>query len=314
VQIGIAAVLTPFLTPFAIAAGFATAAAGIAGATAAFASAAIVTGLSGGNLSQVLRAGVIAGVTAFAFSPLPAASFANPLAYAENVAGSALVGCGSSVASGGSCGSGAAAGAVSAGLSPITQGLFPNAASDLGQRIGGTIVQATAGGLASVAGGGKFENGAVTGAFQYLIALGPMSQSKNWEDSYDADFRPGAFEHILDRHGDPYAQSLDPKAGQFTKEYSNPTALNELADQVIGSPDATVNGNGKNTMFFGAVFWRDNDTGRTFPALVGMTGAYEGRPSMPTNLVAVVVNPAGQVITMFPTDSTYAASRGAILP
>ncbi|MDR3564806.1 MAG: hypothetical protein P4N59_25705, partial [Negativicutes bacterium] len=83
--------------------------------------------------------------------------------------GHALVGCGSSVASGGSCGSGALSGGVGAALSPITQSMFPNARTDFGQRIGGTIIEATAGGLASVAGGGKFANGAVTGAFGYLF-------------------------------------------------------------------------------------------------------------------------------------------------
>jgi hypothetical protein len=85
------------------------------------------------------------------------------VAYAENVAGSALVGCASSAASGGSCGSGAAAAAASAGLAPVTNSLFQNANNDIGERIGGTIVQATVGGLAFVAGGGKFANGAVTG-------------------------------------------------------------------------------------------------------------------------------------------------------
>jgi hypothetical protein len=96
----------------------------------------------------------------------------NPVGYAENVAGSALVGCASPAASGGSCGSGAAAGAVSAGFAPLTATLFPNASGNLGERIGGTFVQATAGGLASVAGGGKFANGAVTGAFGYLVSFG----------------------------------------------------------------------------------------------------------------------------------------------
>src|ERR1700733_9939690 len=67
-----------------------------------------------------------------------------------------------------------AAGAVSAGFS---QGLFPNARTDLSQEIGGTIIQATAGGLASVAGGGKFANGAVTGAFGYLVAIGAANRS-----------------------------------------------------------------------------------------------------------------------------------------
>jgi hypothetical protein len=39
----------------------------------------------------------------------------------------------------------------------------------MGDRIGGTIMSSVAGGLASVAGGGKFENGAVTAAFGYLF-------------------------------------------------------------------------------------------------------------------------------------------------
>jgi hypothetical protein len=82
-----------------------------------------------------------------------------------------------------------AAGAVSAGFSPITQGLFPNARTDLSQEIGGTIIQATAGGLASVAGGGKFANGAVTGAFGYLVAIGAANRSATTSsgDPYDAN-------------------------------------------------------------------------------------------------------------------------------
>jgi hypothetical protein len=148
----------------------------IPGATflVAAASAAIVTGLSGGNLGQILRAGVIAGATVLASGFL-----------GGGIPAQAAIGCGASLASGGSCGSGAAAGAISAGLSPVTQALFPSAANDLGQRIGGTIIQATAGGLASVAGGGKFANGAATGAFGYLVALGPMRQQSSNPESGD---------------------------------------------------------------------------------------------------------------------------------
>jgi hypothetical protein len=130
----------------------------------------------------MFKAGAIAGVTAFAFGGVnnlaPVQAFGatfDPTAYAENVAGSALVGC---AASGGSCGSGAAAAAVSAGLTPVTNSMFQNAKYDIGERIGGTIAQATAGGLASVAGGGKFANGAVTGAFQYLVELGPVGDPR----------------------------------------------------------------------------------------------------------------------------------------
>jgi RHS repeat-associated protein len=177
VQIAINIVLTPFVGPV------------LAAATAAF----VVTGLSGGNIGQMLRAGAIAGATAVAFAgvnslaPVQALGDGfNAALYAQNVAGSALVGCASSAASGGSCASGAAAAAVSAGLAPGTNSLFPNARSDVGERIGGTIVQASVGGLASVAGGGKFANGAVTSSFQYLVSLGPVTSRKDPMDAMGA--------------------------------------------------------------------------------------------------------------------------------
>jgi RHS repeat-associated protein len=140
---------------------------------AAAASAAIVTGLSGGNLGQMLRAGAIAGATAFAFSMVgditlgpahaspafdsPDFNFGN---YAGNVAGHALVGCASSAASGGSCKSGALAAAVSAAALPAMSGM--NGPQKL-------VASAVLGGVGSVAGGGKFANGAITGAFGYLF-------------------------------------------------------------------------------------------------------------------------------------------------
>jgi len=169
VQIGITVALTAALGPL----GLSTA---IAGAAAAFGGAAIVTGLSGGNLGQVLRAGLIAGATAFAFLEVgsatnaiagvdPAAAhiqpgFDTPGAFAFNVAGHALVGCASSAASGGSCESGALSGAVTAGAGPLING----------QSFGVALAEnAVLGGVASVAGGGKFANGAITGAFGYMF-------------------------------------------------------------------------------------------------------------------------------------------------
>ena len=80
-----------------------------------------------------------------------------------NIAGHALVGCGSAVASGGSCKSGALAGGTSAAAAP-----FIGSVSQ-GNLVAATVLSATAGGLASVAGGGKFANGAITGAFGYLF-------------------------------------------------------------------------------------------------------------------------------------------------
>jgi RHS repeat-associated protein len=134
---------------------------------AAAASAAIVTGLSGGKLSQILRASIIAAVTAAAFLEVGTLTsvdgqppaFGTDL-YAENVAGHAAVGCLSAVASGGECGPGALAAGAGAAVAP-----FALKAS----LIGGTAISGIVGGLASVAGGGKFVDGAVTGAFGYLF-------------------------------------------------------------------------------------------------------------------------------------------------
>ncbi len=153
------------------------------GFVAAGLAAGITTGLAGGNLGQALKAGFVAGATSFAFSGLgPSPSLADieadPLGFGAFVGGSALVGCGSAVASGGKCGAGAAAAATSAGLAPFTGTLFPNASGDIGQKIGATIFQATAGGLASVAGGGKFANGAITGSFQYLATTTSLESAQ----------------------------------------------------------------------------------------------------------------------------------------
>src|SRR5207248_449667 len=86
----------------------------------AAASSAIVTGISGGNLGQILKAAAIAAVTSYAFQQIgPTPSFAsNPSGYVASVGANAVVGCASSVASGGSCQSGALAAGVGAALSP----------------------------------------------------------------------------------------------------------------------------------------------------------------------------------------------------
>jgi hypothetical protein len=142
--------------------------------TAAFASATFVAGVTSGNLRTALKAGLIAGVTALAFyevgtltdviSGATIGSHTPPVfgtdAYAFNVAGHALVGCASAVASGGKCGPAALAGAVTSAAAPFING----------QNFAANVVKnAVLGGLASVAGGGKFANGAITSAFGYLL-------------------------------------------------------------------------------------------------------------------------------------------------
>jgi RHS repeat-associated protein len=127
-----------------------------------------IAGVTTGSLDYALKAGLIAGLTAVAFNAVgditlgpghPTPEFGSS-AFFENVAGHALVGCGSAVASGGKCGAGALSAAVPAFAGPVINNLPFGAA---------LVANSTLGGLASVAGGGKFENGAVTGAFGYLF-------------------------------------------------------------------------------------------------------------------------------------------------
>src|SRR5262249_43955465 len=81
-------------------------------------------------------------------------------AHLFNIAGHALVGCASAVANRGRCGSGALSGAVGSFAGPLLTGL--SFESKL-------VATSVLGGLASVAGGGKFANGAITAAFGYLF-------------------------------------------------------------------------------------------------------------------------------------------------
>jgi hypothetical protein len=80
--------------------------------------------------------------------------------YVANVAGHAGVGCLSAVASGGSCKAGALAAGAGAAVAPV---------ASQGGLVGGTAISGLAGGLGSLLGGGKFQDGAVTGAFGYLF-------------------------------------------------------------------------------------------------------------------------------------------------
>jgi hypothetical protein len=100
----------------------------------------------------------------------------------------------------------------------------------------------------------------------------------------------------------------DPTAGMFSQEYSNPQSLSDLADQVLGNPVGTAPGNGNNTLYFGQVLLVNTQTGQQIPYIIGVSGAYNGVPAAPTNIVAVVVNPAGEVVTRYPVSPAYLAS------
>jgi hypothetical protein len=151
------------------------------------------------------------------------------------------------------------------------------------------------GGAASVAGGGKFANGAITGAFGYM---------------FNANFAKGAIDHILDGH-EVGVQGDDPTKGEFTSEYSSPQGLNELADQILNQPGGTIPGNRPNTeVVFGAIWWKNEDTGATGPYPVGMSGQWKGTGGTPTNMVAIVTNTqTNEIITMYPASPAFVANK-----
>jgi hypothetical protein len=138
-----------------------------------------VTGVSSGSLGLALKAGFISAVTAMAFTQIgdltggfdgadPLNGGHGPLEFGSaahlfNMAGHALVGCGSALASGGKCGPGALSGAAGSFAGPLMKDL--NFEAKL-------VATSVVGGVASVAGGGKFANGAVTAAFGYLFNEG----------------------------------------------------------------------------------------------------------------------------------------------
>lgn len=112
----------------------------------------------GASDHDALKAGAISGAAAYANYFV--GEYTSGMA---NVAGHAVVGCASAAASGGECRSGALAGGFSA------------AATNFGPELArtndafGIAYSAVTGGIGSVIGGGKFANGAVTGAFGYLF-------------------------------------------------------------------------------------------------------------------------------------------------
>jgi RHS repeat-associated protein len=125
-----------------------------------------------GSLTKALTDGAKAWVTAEAFN-LVGGKWDVKTQYWQNVAGHAAVGCGSALANGGSCGSGALAAGVAGAAAPSVSGWGP---------VGGTVASAVIGGTASVLGGGKFENGAMTGAFGYLFNCIPHECWKKYPE------------------------------------------------------------------------------------------------------------------------------------
>jgi RHS repeat-associated protein len=138
----------------------------------------IASAIECGPLCAAHTAGIVAGVTTGDIGEgLKAAALTYAQALAFNVAGDVLQGTGLDASTpavfvvhgfvggvfsdiqGGSFSQGFLAAGLSSLVAPVAQGQG---------RVGGTIISAIAGGVGSVVGGGKFQNGAVTGAFGYL--------------------------------------------------------------------------------------------------------------------------------------------------
>jgi hypothetical protein len=119
---------------------------------------------SGGNLRSAVIGGFtggLAGAIGQAF-PTPPGTFAS----AEAIAAHAALGCASSTIGGGDCGSGALAGGFSKITSPYIAEFAGSAT--FSEKFTGAILAGAVGGTVSEMTGGKFSNGAITGAFAYL--------------------------------------------------------------------------------------------------------------------------------------------------
>jgi hypothetical protein len=178
---------------------------------------AAITGITGGDLGDALRARIIAFITAQAFAFVGnqtghgTLDFLSPK-HLANVGGHALVGCASAIAQGGKCGPGALSAAVGSLAGPAVGNQFPNPDTNPGHPIGGTVASAVVGGVASVAAGGKFANGAITAAFGYLF-------NQAMKHTYDAQVTTDAL-HYHHRPSDvgtysyPAAGDPRPHGGQ----------------------------------------------------------------------------------------------------
>jgi RHS repeat-associated protein len=155
-------------------------------------SAGAVVGITTGKLDLALKAGLIAGVTAFANFEVGEYTAAGSLG---NIAGHAAVGCASAEASGAACGPSALAGAITSAAGPLIN-------NQNGFSVASLVENSVLGGVAAVAGGGKFENGAITGAFGYLF-------NSQFHSHTAVPFVDDAGNPVYDFYGNPMQRPSD---------------------------------------------------------------------------------------------------------
>ena len=158
---------------------------------------AVFASMTGASDSQALKTGLISGVAYAAGQGMEAAG--------AGWVGQAVVGCASSRANGGSCRSGAYSSAFNSAFGSSGSG-------GSGYTVQGAMWSAFVGGVGSVIGGGKFRDGAASGAFGYLS--GPLRQPAGASGSTSGGSSAGLAPDVLiasnDGGGPDYLGAGDP--------------------------------------------------------------------------------------------------------
>lgn len=126
--------------------------------------------MAGYNAETSIKVGVFAGISSYANGVI-GAEFKVDSAWGKfsNTMAHGVWGCVEGKMQGGDCGSGFRGGVVGAAWSNYGTGDAGGAKPTINQRIGNTMVHAVVGGIAAVAGGGSFAQGAQSAAFAYLF-------------------------------------------------------------------------------------------------------------------------------------------------
>jgi RHS repeat-associated protein len=222
VRVAVAIAVGVYAAPLSEAIGW-TSAAGSMGISNAVASGMLGGAISGAIMGGTVKSALIGGATGGMFGAVGDAWPSGT----ENVLGHAGVGCASGLMSGSGCGSGAMSAGFSAAATPYI--------NDLGV-VGATMASAVIGGTASVLGGGKFENGAQTGAFGYLFnkALHNSDQQNRFFSELDSKLSQMALDVGVERK---YIEGLSAFESSYlddhNRELNNPFGITQAGGRNI---------------------------------------------------------------------------------
>jgi hypothetical protein len=165
------------------------------GATVGFLTGGLSAFLAGGDLGDVLRGALVGAVSGALTGGL------HMVGGLANIVGHGVVGGLSNVAMGGKFGDGFLSAAASAATA--VSGLT-NPGSAAGKSlgfVGRTAIASAAGGTASAIGGGKFANGAYTGAFTHLLNAELKDPNGGWNEAPPKAIRLDQQNLVFEPHG-----------------------------------------------------------------------------------------------------------------